>query len=337
MKLGDLMLGMSSAASLLHVARSLGGALSYQTPGKTILVGKWVRDEDFAIHPKGSQPKNTLICPDNLDEPYLIPGHSYIFKTAKKVWQSQQAWSEVIAYRLGELVGLNVPPCFMAMDEGSGTAGVLMEFFFHYPDELVTPRLIHGADIMSRVIADRKRGRPHGVRHNITVCRRYGVANVLDWWGQVLAFDALIANVDRHPDNWGLMIKQSPEGRSEVAFSPIFDNGTSLGYGITDDQLKRIDDSRMDRFLAKGTHHCGWDVGEDGPTSHIELCRRYVTNYPQAAAAMKTVIHFDSRELRSILDECTTFDTPIRFTRRRSEFVYSLVEARKAQLKEILK
>lgn len=239
--------------------------MPYQPAGETVFVGSWLEDEDFAVHPKGSQPKKTLTCPATATQPYLIPGHSYIFKTAKKDWQAQQLWSEVAAYRLGSLVGARVPPCFVAVDEATGQAGVLMEFFFGYPGEAVTPRLIHGGDILTRVLADRRRGRPHGVRTNVTLCRRYGIVDAAQWWGAALVFDSLISNVDRHPDNLGLL---STAGHApQIQMAPLFDNGTSLGYGISDENL----DSSIDRFLSKGLHHCGWDPGDDERAPHVEL------------------------------------------------------------------
>jgi hypothetical protein len=56
--------------------------------------------------------------------------------TVKKKWQNQQIWSEVIAYRIGTMVGLEVPPCFIAVEEFTGLTGVLMEFFFGFPNEV---------------------------------------------------------------------------------------------------------------------------------------------------------------------------------------------------------
>ncbi|QQP90567.1 hypothetical protein IGS68_04795 [Skermanella sp. TT6] len=99
-----------------------------QPPGSPVFVDRWESDEDFAVHPKGSQPKRTLVCPAGETAQYLIPNHSYIFKTTKKSWQAQQVWSEVIAYRIGILAGIDVPPSFIAVDEANGTTGVLMEF-----------------------------------------------------------------------------------------------------------------------------------------------------------------------------------------------------------------
>lgn len=85
--------------------------MKLQPTSTPILIGAWSRDDDFAIHPVGSKPKRTVICPETETRPFLIPGHSYLFKIADG-WKAQQLWSEVIAYQIGCLVGLPEPPTY---------------------------------------------------------------------------------------------------------------------------------------------------------------------------------------------------------------------------------
>lgn len=82
-----------------------------------------------------------LTCPDDETAAYLIPGHSYLLKTALG-WQAQRVWSEVVAYHVGRLVGLEVPPCFIALDEETGATGALVEFFYQYPREASPARVL---------------------------------------------------------------------------------------------------------------------------------------------------------------------------------------------------
>jgi hypothetical protein len=71
-------------------------------------------------------------CPDPAPQPFLIPGHAYLFKVAHG-WRTQQLWSEFIAYRIGALAGVEVPPCYLATNSKTGEVGALIEFFFGYP------------------------------------------------------------------------------------------------------------------------------------------------------------------------------------------------------------
>lgn len=311
--------------------------LRIQPPGAPVFIGGWASDEDFAVHPKGSQPKRTLICPCSETARYLIPNHSYIFKTTKKLWQDKQIWSEVIAYRIGAIAGIDIPPSFIAVDENTGSVGVLMEFFFGFPGELEPARFVHASDYMTRILADKKRGRPHGIRENMKICRTFRLPEVVNWWGRVLAFDALIGNTDRHPDNWGFLVRQSPRQQATYAFAPAFDNGTSLGYEQPEEKLSALcATDQLTAYIRRGTHHCSWDAAEDGPTPHMELCARYLEAYPDAGAAMQSVIRFDQSQIAAICNECTQFDVGIPFTRDRAAFVSSLIGARKAQLAALL-
>ena len=42
-------------------------------------VDEWSVDEDFPIFPVGSKPKRLIRCPERAPQPFLIPGHSYLF------------------------------------------------------------------------------------------------------------------------------------------------------------------------------------------------------------------------------------------------------------------
>jgi hypothetical protein len=266
----------------------------------------------------------------------LIPNHTYIFKTAKRDWQNQQIWSEFIAYRIGSLSGIDLPPCFIAVD-GHGDTGVLMEFFFGYPEEREVPRLVHASDYMTRFLVDRKKGRPHGIRQNIKICKALHVEQTIEWWGQVLVFDALIGNTDRHPDNWGFLVFQRSGLQPDFILAPAFDNGTSLGYEISQERLAALcEPSQLSAYIRRGKHHCGWDTAEDVPAAHMSLCERYLDAHPEAGAAMKNVIRFDVADVAAICDECTQFDVSVPFTRERAAFIVALIEARRAQLRALL-
>jgi len=306
-------------------------------PGEPVIVSQWAQHEDFPVFPIGSKPKRMLISPDGVREPFLIPNHAYLFKTALG-WQAQQVWSEVVSYRIGAMLGLPVPPCFIAVDEASGETGVLVEFFYGYPGELSPARLVHGADLMTRILSDKKRGRPHSVRTNMVVSRHIvGATQGLEWWAVALAFDALIGNTDRHPENWGFLVRRSNQGRTDFEMAPLFDNGTSLGYEMPEAKLGgMVDPARLRHYIDRGTHHCGWDFSSDAPTSHFDLCRKFTETYEGASAFMQSVIRFEMAQIEEIVTECTRFRVATAFTDLRAEFVAALIGARKDLLQSLL-
>src|ERR1700712_5724858 len=84
-----------------------------QTAAQIVRVSGWTPGDDASIFPVGSKPKRLVLCPENINLPFLIPGHRYLFKTTHG-WREQQLWSEVIAYEFSKLCGIEVPPCFAA-------------------------------------------------------------------------------------------------------------------------------------------------------------------------------------------------------------------------------
>jgi hypothetical protein len=227
--------------------------LERQPANAVIDVGDWQADEKYPIFPIGSKPKRAVICPEQEARPFLRPGHRYLFKAATG-WQEQQLWSEVIGYELSRALGLNVPPALVAIDSRTGTAGVLVEFFYGYPGVAETSRLVHAADFMQDHFVDGKKGRPHGLRENLALCRLLEAPNSREWWGQALIFDALIGNTDRHPENWGFL-RTWQEGGTSMGLAPLYDNGTSLGYNIRDAKLNQAwDEARVNTFILRGTH-----------------------------------------------------------------------------------
>lgn len=300
-----------------------------------------------------------VICPTETDAPFLIPGHHYLFKRAEG-WQRYQIWSEIIAYRLGSLMGLDVPPAFLAVDEKRERVGVLVEMFYGYPDEKRPRRFVHASDLLR--LKDLKQGRPHTIRQNLRFAKALNVDGAEEWWAKILAFDALIGNTDRHPQNWGFLFDYSPsfsrswsllewllyrfkrtgtwpkDARVRVSLAPAFDNATSLGYEILEEKLERMSQpARLERYVNKGTHHCDWShPSGKGNRQHFNLCATYAREYPNVLFAMRGVTEWQEVDVRHILESCTTFDVRPKFTEARAEFVLALLSTRRKKLLEAL-
>lgn len=296
-----------------------------------IEVASWDRDEEFAVHPYGSKAKRTLICPTDIDHPLLIPGHSYLFKRAED-WKCQQMWSEAIAYQLGSPCGLDVPTTLIARDREMGETGALIEFFYGYPDDEIPKRLLHGADLLQGAGLMDGDGHPHGVCTNVDFCSSIGIADASAWWGRTLMFDALIGNTDRHSQNWGLLsVDEAP-----VRMAPSFDNGTSLGFQVTEARLAQEGTpDRITRFVKNGRHSFGWSTEEYRAAPHIPLCERFAGHFPEAIPEMRRTLAFDVELLETALHACTRLELDPRFSDARARFVLSLILYRRERLLEL--
>lgn len=304
-----------------------------QLPHQIVDISTWATNDDFGAFPIGSKPKRSVICPDDIDLPFLIPGHAYLFKSAVD-WRRQQLWSEIVAYRLSKLCGLLVPPCFVAVDGRERVPGVLIEFFYGYPDENVSTRMVHGADLMQRFYADDYNsvaGRPHSLSRNIALCRHLlGSARSFEWWASSIGFDALIGNTDRHAENWALL--RGTDDRWHMA--PAFDNGTSLGYMMTDDALQLpISEASVAQHVARGRHHITWAPSAKGPgDTFLTLCEQLCTAIPSARGVIGRLLPTIDAPISEILEPLTRFDISVRFSPERANYVERLIRARRQSI-----
>jgi len=253
-------------------------------------------------------------------------------------WRARQFWSEVIAYELSKLCGVYVPPAFVAVGPDNQTTGCLLELFFGYQDEPSEARLVHGSDLLSRVTPnyDDKTGRPHTFTGNVRICRGSGVKDTMKNWASLIAFDALIGNTDRHPENWGLL-RHLDGGASKLVFAPLYDNGTSLGYNVREEDLgKESTPERLTRFINRGTHHVQIATADKRGAGHIALCKAFADEYDGAREVMLRVVDFDPSGVAEILNWCGGFDVEPRFTPERAAYVGQLLESRRRAIIAVL-
>lgn len=283
-----------------------------QTASQLVSVGEWRPDDDFPIFPVGSKPKRAVFSPPAPAQPFLIPDHRYLFKISSG-WRIFQHWSEVIAFEVAKLGNVPAAPCFIAVDERSKEVGVVSEFFYGHPGSKVLPRLVSGADIMKRAIRgyDEKTGHQHNVITNMRTSAAYKVPDHEVFWGKIFAFDALIGNTDRHPENWGFLVELAsglPGSRLNIKFAPSFDHGTSLGYGTAESNLaKETVDARLESYISHGRHHIRWTIEDEKSAGHFALCKRFAESYPNAVGAMRQVAAVSMDELARVVDSFTYF------------------------------
>ena len=62
-------------------------------------------------------------------------------------------------------------------------------------------------------------------------------------WIEMMLFDYLIGNADRHQSNWALLLKLSVQKKITIQLSqcPLYDNGSSLCCYVTDPQISKYE------------------------------------------------------------------------------------------------
>lgn len=310
-----------------------------QPPAEPVDVARWRADEEFGVYPEGARDKSLLYSPDPAGHDFLVPNHRYLFKHANNRYPDQ-FWTEIIAYRIGCMLGVAVPPAFVAWDSSSGVCGALIEWFLDYPggpEERYAP----GGDYMTRMIPgyERKKGEQHNLESIIALMKVLTQKGILDdvwqiWWCDVLLFDALIGNTDRHQDNWGLL--WTAEGRARMA--PVFDNGTSLGHEIFPHKMAAFyEPGRLAHYINRGTHHLRWHIADQRHGQHAALIARLYVRTPELREHVKKrLAAFNMEAMGAIISGMTEFDIPIPLSPVRAEFVRRLTEARYQTLVDAL-
>jgi hypothetical protein len=303
----------------------------------------WEVDAEFGVFPQGARAKDAVFAPNPPPDPVLVGGKRYLFKRSKRSYPDQ-FWGELIAYRVGCLMGLAVPPAFAAFNSRTGHCAALIEWFYRDGAEL----FVLGGDFVQRLRPDfdRDRGSQHNLQDIEALMRALGQHGVLpqnwrQWWAEALLFDALIGNSDRHQDNWGLIFASSgrqPPDMPSCRLAPLFDNGTSLGHERFPDRVADWSDARVDQYIRRGTHHVKSSLAPDQVNGHLTLLSHVVTDWAVQLdlASLRARIDFAEDDLNSCLADLAHLPMPEPLSGARMQFVCRLLNRRHALLKELL-
>ncbi|MXS85315.1 hypothetical protein ABO04_05120 [Nitrosomonas sp. HPC101] len=296
-------------------------------------VSGWEADAEFAIFPQGARAKEAVFAPSQPHEKFIVPNKRYLFKRSKRSYPDQ-FWGEVIAYRIGCLLGVSVPPAFVATNTKSGHCAALIEWFYIDGKE----QFILGGDLVRNIQTgfDRKYGQQHNIVDIVLLMRIFSRSGLLksgwrQWWVDALLFDALIGNTDRHQDNWGVIFEQD-----SITLSPLFDNGTSLGHERFPDLVRNWSAANFNRYILKGTHHVKWSLTDQPLISgHLQLLERALKEWPETKELTGSRLNFSNAELTGSIYDLQLLDAPLPLTRERMLFILKLLTRRHQLLKSL--
>ncbi len=308
-----------------------------------IVINKWLKDETYDIYTVGSRVKDAYFSPKEPKNKCIKPDWRYLFKLSRS-WCPWQFWGEIIAYRFGSVIGVKVPPAHIGLstiyEENVDTYAALIEWFYDESKDIY----ITGEQIMVGLIEDfdTEKGR----KHNFKAIRDFfkDRKEVLNYWAGVLTFDTLIGNTDRHQENWGLVLKNAksnPKESGEVYPSPAFDNGTALGYEISEKKIdKYIDTNRLERYLVdkRARHHMKWSLDERGQLNFYEFVRKFAIDFPQVKPIIANRLSFTYDQVEKVLSPLVDAisDPMYKLTQKRLDFILKMIIERKRLLEETL-
>lgn len=300
-------------------------------------VAEWELDADFGVFPQGARAKEAVFTPDPAPAVVLTPGRRYLFKRSKRSYPDQ-FWGEVVAYRIGCLMGLEVPTAFAAWNSRTGICAALIEWF--YVDGMEA--FVMAGDLLQKIhpAFDRDKGRMHNMKDNVFLMRALAQSRMLpsdwqQWWVDALLFDALIGNTDRHQDNWGLVFNFKAQA---FHLCPLFDNGTSLGHERFPDRVADWTEQDVERYLGKGSHHVKWALHEQPAIQgHFALLSRALAEWPETRDQAMCRLDFSTEELADSFSDLLGIDAPVRLSDARHALMLRLLRHRREHLKTLLK
>lgn len=174
-----------------------------------------------------------------------VDGQRWLWKAAsfnddRKVGRFRKGddWAEWLGTKIAELIGLPAAEVHLAERAGAcGTIGrsfidrdrqqlvlgnvLLYEIDHSYPRGASGPLSQYTVDAVLGVLAEARP--PSGCQGDL-----WTAPEVMTGY---LMLDALIANIDRHHENWGVLV--DTDGQRQLA--PTFDHGSSLGFLLSDE------------------------------------------------------------------------------------------------------
>ncbi len=185
-----------------------------------VLWGKQLNKDDVNYH-----------SPDNTSDGCLkkrwkiVNGKRCLLKSGSTPFM-QQPFNEVIASII--MNRLNVPHVsYSVIFDENGQPYSICEDFITGNTELVSAWRV--------MQANKKRSDVSVYQHYINCCELYGVKNIVHAIDQMIVVDYIIANEDRHQNNFGLV--RDANTLEWLYPAPIYDSGSSLGYDKLTNQI----------------------------------------------------------------------------------------------------
>ena len=165
-------------------------------------------------------------CDGNLRKRWaILDGKRCLVKAGSGPFH-QQPFNEVIASKMADRLGIPHIPYTLLWDDGIS---------YSVCEDFVTPEteLIPAWRVMQ---IQKKDNQTSVYQHYRNCCEKLGVPGMAHALDQMMVLDYLIANEDRHFNNFGLL--RSPDTLEWLGPSPIYDSGSSLGYDKLTPQIR---------------------------------------------------------------------------------------------------
>ncbi len=180
----------------------------------------------------------------------------WLFKYARE--GTGEAWAEKVAAEVAELLG--TPHAVVELAVFSGKNGCMSRSFVERNKGF---DLIHGSEVLAGFLSSYDKGKirrqsAHCLNNIIQAAQAAIDPAIREEQMRIFAgyfvLDALIINVDRHHDNWGLLREEKPGNAWAHVLAPSFDHASALGREMQDVRREKIlADKKVPEYVLRGT------------------------------------------------------------------------------------
>lgn len=210
---------------------------------------------------------------------------AYIAKVGHK-WYPNESITEQFMTRVGQQLGFRVAESKLMLAKGQ--LRFLSKYFLNAEDE----QLVHGSEIFSAHFEDEEFVQQvddadktkelftfHSIRDAIEDVYPDTSEDILTDFVNMLFFDAIVGNNDRHFENWGVI--ESIKKDDGARFSPIYDTARGLFWNYPesnlDDYLKH--ESKLESYINGSMPTTGWD--KKGELDHFNLLEHVIFEFSE--------------------------------------------------------
>lgn len=285
-------------------------------------VSDWSLEDSESV---GGEEKEWIRAPD---------GGLWLFKprTERDGRVQGEDWAEKISTEVARALG--IPAARVDLAERGGRSGTVSLSLRRDGWELQ-----HGSVLLAGIVPGHepksKDRRGHTVENIERVLRGYGPPvgfdarvgmNAFEVFAGYLVFDALVANQDRHEENWAVL--RPLPGDEPATLAGSYDHGSSLGFNLRDERRALVlGRGGVLAWAERGTAQ-RFERVSDGQLSLVGLARRALARCSSAGQDywLRAVACCDASTWRTIVERVPNLSDPAR------TFVLALLETNQGRL-----
>lgn len=269
----------------------------------------------------------------------ISDGEVFLYKEPK-VYSSinfvtKEIWTELIAYKIGNFLGLNIPEAIPATD--GEHYGILIKSFLKRGDAgMPAVELAEASDILGVVKLNQV--------HNIEAIKRMLKNKVVDentWteYKKMLIFDCIIGNNDRHDENWGILYG-SAVGKLKLA--PIYDNASCLTAGETEEKVNLLlnDEQKLNQYVINSRPpNLYLNYSDNKHYKHFEIIEYLIKSESSTIDLIRNMIKYDYLSYtKNVAEQIHRIDVPdiYKLSNNRKELIIKILDIRKRKLEELV-